>query len=68
MILVIDCGIPNSPPANSSTLSITYTLTTYNSVATYRCGIGYNLVGDIQRTCLPNGLWSGQPAQCQSQH
>ena len=68
MISVIDCGIPNSPPANSSTLSITYTLTTYNSVATYSCGIGYNLVGDIQRTCLPNGLWSGQPAQCQSQH
>ena len=68
IISVIDCGIPSSPPVNSITLSITYILTTYNSVATYSCGIGYNLVGNIQRTCLPNGLWSEQPPQCQSQH
>ena len=34
------------------------------AVATYECLGGYALLGDVERTCLPNGEWSGQEPLC----
>ena len=49
----------------------TYTLvnssTTYNSMATYECSIGFELVGSDKRTCQTNGQWSGSEPTCQSE-
>ena len=38
---------------------------TVNSVATYTCNSGYNLVGDAQRVCMANGQWIGLVPVCQ---
>ena len=38
---------------------------TVNSVATYTCSSGYNLVGDTQRVCMANGEWIGIVPVCQ---
>ena len=41
--------------------------TIFNSVATYSCNDGYNLVdGDMMRTCLASGNWSGAAPTCTS--
>ena len=37
-----------------------------NSVATYRCDDGYNLIGSEKRTCQANGTWSGEDPFCES--
>ena len=28
------------------------------------CHLGYNLVGPVSRTCLPNNTWSGETTRC----
>ena len=38
--------------------------TTYNSVATYSCDEGYELVGDTTRQCGADGQWTGAKPQC----
>lgn len=35
------------------------------SSATYRCSLGYQLIGESTRTCMGNGEWSGQAPTCQ---
>jgi len=55
---VVNCNTPPQP-ANGR---VTYSATTYNSVATYSCNGGYEFSGGsttIQRTCLASGAWSG---------
>jgi len=37
---------------------------TIGSHATYSCESGYELVGTEFRTCLNNGLWSGEEPTC----
>ena len=37
--------------------------TTYNSVVTYSCDVGYTLQGSNSITCLSNGQWSGSVPQ-----
>ena len=40
----------------------------YNSVATYICDSGHEVVGgSMQRRCEANGFWSGIPAVCRGQ-
>lgn len=36
----------------------------YNSIITYSCIDGYELVGDKESTCLENGTWSGTQRSC----
>ena len=38
--------------------------TTVNSVATYYCNTGYDLVGTETRTCMASGMWSGIEPTC----
>lgn len=34
-------------------------------IANYTCDTGFRLVGDDERVCLSNGLWSGTNPACQ---
>ena len=56
----IDCGDPGTPTNGERALSNT----TYNSVVTYTCDVGYTLQGSDSRTCQSNGQWSGSVPQC----
>ena len=56
----VDCGDPGTPTNGQRTLSST----TYNSVVTYTCDVGYSLQGSNSRTCQSNGQWSGGAPQC----
>ena len=56
----IDCGNPGTPTNAQRTLSST----TYNSVVTYTCDVGYTLQGANSRTCQSDGQWSGSAPQC----
>ena len=58
--LAIDCGDPGTPTNGQRTLSST----TYNSVVTYTCDVGYTLQGSNSRTCQSNGQWSGSIPHC----
>ena len=33
--------------------------------ADYSCNTGYELVGDMTRTCMSNSQWSGEEPSCQ---
>ena len=57
----INCGDPGTPTNGQRTLSST----TYNSVVTYTCDVGYALQGSNSRTCQSSGQWSGSLPQCQ---
>lgn len=57
-----DCG-PLDAPTNGGVI---HEQTTYESVATYSCTIGYNLIGETTRMCQDNGSWSGMEPVCQS--
>jgi CUB/sushi domain-containing protein len=48
-------------PANGSVSAPT---TTYGSVATYSCSIGYGASGSSTRTCQADGTWSGTAPTC----
>ena len=56
----IDCGDPGTPTNGQRSLSST----TYNSVVTYTCDVGYTLQGSNSRTCQSDGEWSGSVPQC----
>ena len=58
--LAIDCGNPGTPTNSQHSLSGT----TYNSLVTYTCDVGYTLQGSNSRTCQSNGQWSGRVPQC----
>ena len=50
-----------SSPANGR---VAVTGLTSGSTATYTCNTGYQLTGLQTRTCLSNGIWSGQAPTC----
>ena len=56
----IDCGDPGTPTNGQRSLSST----TYNSVVTYTCDVGYTLQGSNSRTCQSDGQWSESVPQC----
>ena len=58
----IDCGDPGTPTNGQHSLS----RTTYSSVVTYTCDVGYTLQGPNSRTCQSDGQWSGSVPQCKS--
>ena len=59
-IPAIDCGDPGTPTNGQHSLSNT----TYNSVVTYTCDVGYGIQGSQNRTCQSNGHWDGSVPQC----
>ena len=50
-----NCGDPGTPRNGQRSLSST----TYNSVVTYTCDVGYSLQGTNSRKCLYTGWWKG---------
>lgn len=46
-------------------LAVSQPSSTFNSTATYSCqSVGYNIDGDIQRTCGADGSYSGSEPTC----
>ena len=56
----VDCSDPGTPTNGQRSLSST----TYTSVVTYTCDVGYTLQGANSRTCQSDGQWSGSVPQC----
>ena len=51
-------------------LTVTYTNTTFGSVAVYSCAlpVGYRLAGNNTRVCQPDGTWTGIAPYCLSNY
>ena len=61
-LLFTDCGALSAP----ADVLVNYSNgTTYLSVATFECRIGYTLEGDAMRTCQTNESWSNKNPTCQ---
>lgn len=61
MFYLSECGVPDH---HESTI-FDYTGTTPGHVTLYACAEGYsNLVGDDQRSCQSNYVWSGRAPTC----
>ncbi len=46
---------------------VTYKDVVFNSIATYSCQYGYQLVGESTRVCKEDTKWSGEEPTCESQ-
>ena len=44
--------------------AVTWTSLTEGSVATYVCDDGFELEGNMTRTCESSGMWSGEEPMC----
>ena len=61
--LVINCPVLDSPP--KSVLLTIPCVRTYGSKCSFTCQTGYSsLTGNVTRTCLASGLWSGNSINC----
>ena len=60
IFLATDCGDPGTPTNGQHS----HSSTTYNSVVTYTCDVGYTLLGLSIRKCLYTGRWTGSVPQC----
>lgn len=58
--LVVECPALPQPDNGLVTLSGV----TFGSLATYVCNAGFVLDGNVQRTCLATGEWSGSDPSC----
>ena len=56
----VNCGDPGTPDNGTKT----GTNFTYNSIITYSCNVGYNLMGADSLTCLSDGSWNGSLPSC----
>ncbi len=54
---------PYLPAPDKGTVALTGG-TSPGSVATYRCKLGYILVGEATRSCRDTGQWTGQAPYC----
>ena len=58
----VNCGDPGTP-SNGYTM---VTVTTFGSIVSHNCDVGYALIGANERECLANGSWSAPLPSCQS--
>ena len=56
----VDCGDPGTP-SNGAKAGTSFT---YNSIITYSCNVGYNVMGADSLTCLSSGSWNGSVPLC----
>ncbi len=56
----VDCG-PLSSPKDGQVI---FKTTTLNSVATYTCNSGFDLIGSSERICQAGGTWSKEAPVC----
>ena len=59
-----DCVDPGTPTNGQSNVSNS----TYSSVVTYTCDVGYALHGSDSRVCHSNRQWSGSVPQCNREY
>ena len=59
-LLGIDCGDPGMPMNGTVTSNDTYV----TSVVEFICDFGFELIGDSQRVCQPDGTWSNMVPRC----
>ncbi|XP_047481240.1 LOW QUALITY PROTEIN: sushi, von Willebrand factor type A, EGF and pentraxin domain-containing protein 1-like [Penaeus chinensis] len=57
---IMDCGDP--PDIENGTIS--FTTTTYGSMATYDCFFGFVIEGSFERYCGALGFWNGSVPRC----
>ena len=57
-LLVKTCGYPGSPA--HATVTFSSDVIEADTVATYNCNNGYELLGPQRRTCNQNGTWTPQ--------
>ena len=60
----VNCGALDSPDFGQ----VSWTSTIFSGVATYSCFPGYVLIGQIERRCEGNGIWSGQAPSCEREY
>ena len=60
----VDCGTLNDTTNGQVSH---FNGTTFGQTASYSCDTGYNLVGDNNRTCQADGMWSGNEPTCISE-
>ena len=60
VLLVINCGDPGSPMNGSVTSNGTF----LTSIAEYSCDFGFELIGDTQRICQRNEMWTNMVPEC----
>ena len=58
--VVVDCGNLTSPLQGYVSIAES----TFGSSANYSCFEGYELDGNVTRTCLESGNWSGSDPAC----
>ena len=56
----VDCGDPGTP-SNGAKAGTSFT---YNSIITYSCNVGYNVMGADSLTCLSSGSWNRSVPSC----
>ena len=70
-LIVINCGL--LPLLSKGRVAYTTGVVTgletgLNAMASYSCSEGYNLVGDMTRTCQANGQWDGGEPTCMCEY
>ena len=60
-LAAVDCGPLLDPTFGRVTLTGTF----FGNVATYECFLGYEIVGQVTRTCQSDGTWSGAAPECE---
>ena len=58
---LVDCGKPIVHDNITNVFGFDYSV---NAKVNFSCEFGYQLVGDYQSICLPNGQWSSQAPIC----
>ena len=61
--IAVDCGTLTDPANGTVDLG---NGTVFNSIAFYSCQDNHTLEGNLNRTCMSNGLWSGTAPVCNS--
>ena len=67
MIFMVAVVCPPLSPLTIGTISYSDNTLGVDSVATYSCDAGYAPKGDITRTCLSGGTWSGSAPTCEGE-
>ena len=62
LLNIVDCGNATTPANATVTLT---NGTTYLSKATFKCNIGYDLIGNSESMCQASGTWSKTDTTCQ---
>ena len=54
-----------TPPTNGAMITYSDDTRGMGTVATYSCNTGYEVMGNVNRTCTSADTWSGMDASCQ---